>query len=130
MKDESTVSQEIQIQGPNFACILQRNNSGACIDETGRLVRYGLGNISKKQNDQIKSSDLIGITKIIVTPEMVGRELGIFTAIEVKKEAWNPEKKLDKRERAQQAFITWVKAMGGYAGFANSVDKLKEILAN
>lgn len=130
MKDESTVSQEIQIQAMNYSCNLMRNNSGACIDNTGRLVRYGLGNISKAQTAKIASSDLIGITKIVVTPEMVGQTLGIFTAVEVKKELWNPEKKLSGREKAQQAFINWVKANGGFAGFANGVDKLKEILAN
>lgn len=130
MKDESTVSQEIQIQAPHQQCILERNNSGACMDDTGRLVRYGLGNVSKKRTAQIASSDLIGITKIVVTPEMVGQTLGIFTAVEVKKELWNPEKKFTAREKAQQAYITWVKAMGGFAGFANSVDSLKKILAN
>lgn len=128
MKDESTVSQEIQIQGPHHACILMRNNSGACIDETGRLVRYGLGNDSKKRNEIFKSSDLIGITKIMITPEMVGQIVGVFTAVEVKKEAWNPEKKFDKRETAQFNFIKWVKDNGGFAGFANSINNLTEIL--
>lgn len=130
MKDESTVSQEIQIQAMHHKCNLMRNNSGACIDDTGRLVRYGLGNISKAQTALIASSDLIGITKIVITPEMVGQTVGIFTAVEVKREDWKEGKKFSGRERAQQAFIKWVKANGGFAGFANSVDKLKEILAN
>lgn len=128
MKDESTVSQEIQIQARHYECTLMRNNAGACVDNTGRLVRYGLGNLSKKQTEVFASSDLIGITKITVTPEMVGRTLGIFTAVEVKKEAWKPEKKLDKRETAQFNFINWVKAQGGIAFFANGVDKLKELV--
>lgn len=128
MKDEGTVSQEIQIQAPHHACILMRNNSGAAEDLTGRIVRYGLGNVSKQHSTRIKSSDLIGITKIVITPEMVGRTLGVFTAIEVKKEEWNENKKLDKRETAQLNFINWVKAQGGFAGFANKVDKLFEIL--
>jgi hypothetical protein len=130
MKDESTVSQEIQIQAMHHACNLMRNNSGACIDNTGRLVRYGLGNISKAQTALIASSDLIGITKVVVTQEMVGSTVGIFTAIEVKREDWKEDKKFSGRERAQQAFINWVKNNGGIASFCNSVDKLKEILAN
>lgn len=130
MKDESTVSQEIQIQARHYDCTLMRNNAGACIDNTGRLVRYGLGNLSKKQTEVFASSDLIGITKITVTPEMVGRTLGIFTAVEVKKEAWKPEKKLDKRETAQFNFINWVKAQGGIAFFANNIDKLNELKGN
>ena len=128
MKDESTVSQEIQIAARHDNCTLMRNNSGACIDDTGRLVRYGLGNISKKQTEKIKSSDLIGITKIVITPEMVGQTVGVFTAIEVKKECWKIDKKLDKRESAQNNFINWVKLQGGFAGFANSVESIKNIL--
>ena len=128
MKDENTVSQEVQIQARHYGCTLMRNNSGACIDDTGRLVRYGLGNVSKQQNSQIKSSDLIGITLVNITPDMVGQKVGIFTALEVKKEAWNPEKKLDKRETAQFNFIEWVKLNGGYANFIKDVDDLKDIL--
>jgi len=127
MKDESTVSQEIQIQARHYDCTLMRNNAGACIDNTGRLVRYGLGNLSKKQTEVFASSDLIGITKKVITPDMVGQTVGIFTAVEVKKEAWNPEKKLNPRETAQFNFINWVKTQGGYAFFANNIDKLNEL---
>ena len=128
MKDESQVQQEVQIQARHNNCTLMRNNSGALKDETGRLVRYGLGNVSKQQTEQIKSSDLIGITQVTITPEMVGRSIGVFTAIEVKKESWKMDKKLDKREQAQKNFIEWVLSLGGFAGFANSVDNLKQII--
>ena len=128
MKDESQVQQEIQVKAPHHNCTLMRNNQGACIDETGRLVRYGLGNTSKKRTELIASSDLIGITRVTITPDMVGQTVGIFTAVEVKKEAWNPNKKLDKREKAQKAFIDWVLSLGGYAGFANDIDNLNEII--
>lgn len=128
MKDESTVQQEVQIQGMYHSCTLMRNNSGACVDETGRLIRYGLGNVSKKHQENSASSDLIGITKVVITPDMVGKTLGVFTAIEVKKEDWNENKKLDKREQAQSNFITWVKSLGGFAGFCNDAIKLKDIL--
>lgn len=128
MKDESEVQQDILIQAPHHNCTLMRNNQGACIDETGRLVRYGLGNTSKKRTEVFASSDLIGITKVIITPEMVGETIGVFTAVEVKKEAWKSTKKLDKRETAQSNFIKWVLSLGGYAGFANSVDNLNEII--
>lgn len=128
MKDESTVQQEIQIEAKFYNCTLMRNNNGAMKDETGRVVRYGLGHISKKQNDSIKSSDLIGITKITITKDMVGEEIGVFTAIECKKEGWIEDKKFDKREVAQSNFIEFVKSMGGIAGFASSIDNLKDLL--
>jgi hypothetical protein len=124
---ESEVQQHIQIGAMHFDCTLMRNNSGALLDETGRPVRFGLGNVSKKHAENSKSSDLIGITTIIITPEMVGQKIGVFTAIEVKDENWNCQKKLDKHETAQFNFIQWVISKGGIAGFANSVDNLKQI---
>jgi hypothetical protein len=127
MKPESEVQQEIQIKAMHFKCTLMRNNSGSLIDKDGRPVRFGLGNISKQHNDKIKSSDLIGITEVVITQEMVGKTLGVFTAFECKEEAWKSNKKLDARETAQLAFINFVKAKGGIASFVNSVDELPKI---
>lgn len=129
MKDESTVQQEVQMSAMHFNCHLMRNNSGALKDDTGRVVRYGLGNVSRQHNDKIKSSDLIGFTKVVITPEMVGQTVAIFTAIECKKEGWSKVKsKLDDREEAQYAFIAWIRKNGGFADFIDVVDKLKNIL--
>lgn len=107
--------------------ILLRNNSGALPDSTGRVVRYGLGNISKKKNEEFKSSDYIAITPVLITPDMVGKTIGVFTAVEVKEENWtfNPK---DKREAAQKNFIDFVTARGGLAGFCNNVDTLLRII--
>lgn len=127
MKDESEVQQNISTQAMHHGCTLMRNNSGCLPNQDGTPVRYGLGNISKKRNKLIKSSDLIGITQVKITPEMVGQTIGVFTAIEVKKEAWSPNKKLDIDEKAQKAFIDWVRFLGGIAGFANSTESLKGI---
>jgi hypothetical protein len=127
MKDESTIQQEIQIEAVKYNCILMRNNCGCLLDADGRPVRYGLGNVSKQHQERIASSDLIGFTKVIITPDMVGKVLAIFTAIEVKKEDWNESKKLDKRETAQSNFINWIKNNGGVGGFCNCVNKLKDI---
>ncbi len=124
-KDESTVQQEIQIEAMKFNCTLMRNNSGACVDQTGRLIRYGLGHTSSKQ--AFNSSDLIGITTVTITPDMVGKTVGIFTAIEVKKEDWKCDKKLDAHEQKQFNFLEYVRSKGGIAAFANSVDNLKDI---
>lgn len=128
MKSESEISQLIQLEAPKYGCVLLRNNNGAFQDPTGRHVRFGLGNISKQHSETMKSSDQIGITTIIITPEMVGMRVGIFTAIEDKEEAWNPAKKLDKHEQAQKNFMDWVISRGGIAGFANSVDSFTNLL--
>lgn len=125
VKNEAEIQQLIQIEGPHHNCILMRNNSGAMKDETGRLVRYGLGNVSP--NQKIKSSDLIGITTIVVSQDMVGKTIGVFTAIEVKAENWKASLN-DKRESGQRNFIEWVKSRGGIAGICNSLDSFRSIL--
>lgn len=125
-KNEAEVQGEIQVVGPEHHTILMRNNSGALKDVTGRLVRYGLGNISKKQNDMIKSSDLIGVKTLVITEEMVGKMIGVITAVEVKEEGWTYHEK-DPRERAQKAFINFIKLRGGMAGFAQSVQDFKNL---
>ena len=124
MKREDEVQADIQKAAVADGCVLMRNNSGALKAQDGRMVRFGLGNVSKAHNERIKSSDLIGPTVITITPEMVGRKLAVLTACEVKEEGWvfNPK---DKREVAQKAFIDWVKALGGFAGFAASVEQFR-----
>lgn len=101
---------------------LWRNNNGACKDDTGRLIRYGIGNDSKKLNDLWKSSDLIGITPV----SWQGRTFGVFTAIEVKREGWRaPE---NDRDRAQMQFGLTVESMGGIFAFATcNEDYLKRV---
>lgn len=123
MKLESEIQQLILIEASKHGIKLERNNSGAMKDSTGRLVRYGLGNTSEIINSKLKSSDLIGITPIIVD----GVTYGIFTAIECKREGWvfNPK---DKREQAQMNYILNVIGRGGYAGFAQSVDDFLKIV--
>lgn len=123
--NESEIQQKIQIEGPYHNCQLLRNNSGALKNNRGEVVRYGLGNISSKHNKQMKSSDLIGFTTKVITPDMIGKTVAIFTAVEVKAEHFNTS---DERIIAQQNFINWVVRHGGIAGFAKSVDDFKVIL--
>lgn len=126
-KNESEVEQLIKIDAVQFGCFLMRNNSGSLNDKTGRAVRYGLGNDSPIRSAKIKSSDEIGFTKIVITPEMVGHTVAVFTAIEVKKPGWIFNAK-DKREAAQLVFINWIRAAGGIAGFASSIAEFRKIL--
>lgn len=100
---------------------LLRNNSGAFEDDTGRQVRFGLGNVSKKFNEHMKSSDLVGIESVIITADMVGQTIGRFYAVEAKPEEWKYTG--TAREEAQLKFIAKVNFMGGKAYFTNgSVD--------
>ena len=58
---------------------------------------------------------------------MVGKTIGIFTAIEFKREGWIFNTS-DEHEQAQLTFIEWVIARGGLAGFAASVDDVIKII--
>lgn len=125
--NEAELQQLVQIEASKRDCILLRNNSGAFKDETGRLIRFGLGNISSAYSEKIKSSDLIGFTLVRITPEMIGMTIPVFTAIEVKDPSWKLTNG-DKRAQAQNNFIQWVRAHGGIAGFVNSLENLRNLL--
>lgn len=123
MSSESVVQQNTRLEyAYNVpAGYLGRNNSGVmtAIDEkTGqkRIVRFGLGNDSKQMNDHIKSSDLIGSTPTLITPEMVGYYLGVFTAIECKPSGWKMTPG-DHRAAGQAKFHDIIRASCGFAGF-------------
>lgn len=120
---ESRASQEVKLRASQWKCKLFRNNSGALINpETGIPVRFGLGNISKKFNAQIKSSDEIGWTPVLITPEMAGKTIAVFTAFENKTPGFSIRESYREgsREAAQLKFINIVKEAGGIAGFTRS----------
>lgn len=102
---------------------LWRNNAGATTDETGRQIRYGLGNESAKFWKNWRSGDLVGITRMTIQPHHIGRTVGIFTMCEVKDSSWSPSRlnqPSNERERAQAACLTHVTSLGGIAGFVTS----------
>jgi hypothetical protein len=112
---ESTTQKKIRLAYAHAGVTLWRNNVGACFDERGNFIRYGLANETKQMNDHIKSSDLIGIKPVVITQEMVGQTIGQFIAIETKRSGWVYKGK--EREVAQLRFINLVKGLGGEAGF-------------
>ena len=125
--NEAPVQQRVRLEAPHLNCHLTRNNVGAAKDLSGRLIRYGLWNESKKMNEEIKSSDLMGATSIVITPEMVGRTVAVLTAIETKAEGWVYNEN-HKRSAAQMKFLQFVANIGGIAGFVNGTNQLKKIL--
>lgn len=100
--------------------VLFRNNIGVAIhfDKSGEkkyFVPYGVG----PQGGG--GSDSIGWTTKIVTPEMVGKPVAIFTAIETKR--------LEGEATSEQInFVKQVRAAGGYAGFANCREDARKIV--
>lgn len=120
--NESSVTKTIKSIAPLFKCMLFRNNVGLFhVLERGRkrVIKTGLCK---------GSSDLIGYTERIITPDMVGQKIAVFTAIEVKKEDWKVTKKLNEHENNQKIFLDKIKEGGGLAGFVNSIDSFKELV--
>lgn len=112
---EANRQQMVRLEAARKGVHLWRNNVGACTDENGNFIRYGLANDSKRLNDVIKSSDLIGIKSVFITPAMVGSTIGQFVAREVKREGWRYTG--TPREQAQLRFIELVCSKGGDAQF-------------
>ena len=66
-------------------------------------------------------SDLGGWLSVIITPDMVGRKIAIYTALEVKT-------KTGRIKKAQQKFIDLVRAAGGLAGVVRSPEEAEDLL--
>lgn len=124
---ESALTTEILAQLARGAVRLFRNNCGFGWQAVGtkkldngdmilrqpRLIRFGLFK---------GSADYIGWVSVTITPEMVGQTLAVFTAMEFKKTGGG------KRSQEQKNFIKAVKAAGGRAGFADSIEKARAII--
>lgn len=122
---ESPILTKIRVQASRLGARLFRNSTGQAwtgkvsrldsrriIIEEPRKVVYGLC---------VGGSDLIGWQPVKITASMVGKTIAVFVAVEVKvgKTATTD---------AQIAFIDAVRAAGGLAGIARSVEEAEEIL--
>lgn len=113
---EAGVQSAIRLEAAKKGVRLYRNNVGVLNDDTGRPVRYGLANDSPAINKVMKSSDLIGIRPVTITPAHIGQTIGQFVAREVKAPGWRYG--ASEREVAQLRFINLVASLGGDAAFA------------
>lgn len=82
---------------------------GDVVLSNARPVKYGLCE---------GSSDKIGWTQVVITQEMVGKKVAVFTAIEEKAEK-------GRATKIQNNFLAVVKNCGGIAILAKSLDDLK-----
>jgi hypothetical protein len=138
MANESLVRKQVLLTiGKSFLCRIFPNPRGnGVVGKTKRLdtgewlakgsrVEFGLNE---------GASDFIGIRSIEVTPDMVGKKVGLFMAIETKAPNWKPPTINDKqgwrRFVQQYHFIKMVRDLGGVAGFAMSGDDAEEFVFN
>ena len=91
---------------------LWRNNTGALVDQQGRFVRFGLCK---------GSSDLIGLSQVVIGPEHLGQTLALFTALEVKTAR-------GRLSEEQEKFLRLVQQLGGRAGVVRCLDDALQLL--
>jgi len=113
-KTEAAIMRAIQIAvSKQGDCRLLRNNVGVAVTESGSVIRFGLA---------VGSSDLIGWTPVIITEDMIGKQVAVFTSIEVKR---SPRQ---KPTQEQLNFLDAVKKAGGIALVACSVEEVLDAL--
>jgi hypothetical protein len=112
---EYSIQNAIRADAARHRVYLFRNNSGVLYNPDGTPVRFGLGNDSKRINDKLKSSDLIGFDSH-----------GRFISVECKPSDWRGAR--TDHERAQLAWINLVRQNNGIAGFASSLTEFRSIM--
>lgn len=128
MSSEAVVQQQVRLALARMGALVYRNNSGAYMDDNGRMVRYGLGNDSAQLNAVMKSPDLICVIPVVVQPHHVGRTFGLLGAVECKPTGWHMTPG-DKRALAQQKFIDIVKSAGGVGGIVSDPAQIYGIVS-
>jgi len=130
MKSEKRIEQEITLEAALHDCTLFKNNVGTAYRGTLMMlngkqvltnlqfIKYGLGGVKG-------SSDQIGVTKLKITQDMVGKDIGVFTAIEVKKDKYGAY----GATHEQKLFLQMVKDNGGIAFICDNADDVKDKLA-
>ena len=112
MKESEVAPQVKQILEAS-GCVIFRNNIG-CMKIGKRFVRYGVGGNG--------GADLIGFTPTRITPEMVGKTIAVFTAVETKRDVGG------RATEEQINFIKNAQAFGAIAGFARGWEDALDIV--
>ena len=111
---ETDLQQRIRLAlGTRSDLRLFRNQVGQLPDpRTGRPVQFGLAR---------GSADLIGWRTLVITPDMVGQRIAVFTSLEVKTTT-------GRLTPAQHAWLGAVRSAGGIGGVARSVTDALQII--
>jgi hypothetical protein len=104
---ESVIQHAARLRlGAEQGCAFWRNNVGVAefFNESGlQRVAYGLAE---------GSSDLVGIASLIITPDMVGKRVGRFTAFELKQIGGSTKKSRAEKQRMWRELVI---ELGGWA---------------
>jgi hypothetical protein len=110
--NESTTQREIRAKLGSMKLPFFRYQVGTFLTSEGAMVNIGVKGVS----------DLIGITPYTITPEDVGRTVGIFTALEVKKPRGG------RVSEEQKAFLRTVNRLGGIGAVVKSAADAESVV--
>ena len=123
--NEGGIQNTIRMFLSNIGVLNWRNNTGQAW--VGNAKKLPNGDVLIKNARPFRaglckgSSDIIGLTPVFITPDMLGKTIGVFTSIEVKT-------KTGRVTEEQQLFINTIKINGGFAGIARSTDDVDKII--
>lgn len=113
---ETKVWKEIMLALTNCRLFRNQRYKGQIVSNgkiTGAWADCGVGGDG--------GSDLIGFVPTVITPDMVGKTVAIFLAIETKV-------KKGRVAEEQKTFIAGVRSYGGIAGVARSVEDAEKLI--
>ncbi len=142
MSEANVLKRIMKTLSANGSRMFRNNNGEAWIGQSKRISKKGLyyceeGDVIVRfarrfiGGLECSSGDTVGWTPVVITPEMVGKKVAIFTNIEAKKDekkAIAASKSNGKHEKAQQKFDSAVRRDGGISGFAGSEDQALDIV--
>jgi len=101
---------------------VRKLDAGAVLLQAARPIALGFA----RPNGEpvVGTPDLIGWTSMLITPDMVGGRVAVYTAIETRRTTGG------RTSEDQKKFIAQVLKAGGIAGVANSPEAAKEIVAS
>lgn len=111
MTTEKQVERNLILEASKLGMILFKNEVGFAITKDGRPIHFGLCK---------GSSDLIGWKSIKITEDMVGKNLAVFCAVEVKKDKYGHY----RATKEQKRFIEAVLNAGGFGVVADCREDL------
>lgn len=131
---EQLATDQVRLRASELKSRVFRNNAGGCRDpQSGRMINFGLGNDGSKASKVLKFGDYIGFTPVLITPDMVGKTLAVFTNLEIKPDGdMNKTLQAASREGSRE-YYQWntcemVKAAGGFAGFVTNGKDVENVI--
>lgn len=123
MTSEKRIEQETMLRVQDFGGVVFKNNTGTAFrgekrTMNGKMILTNLQFI--KYGLDVGSADLIGVLPVTVTPDMVGKKIGVMLSIEMKKDKFGSYRATGE----QLQWMKFMKQMGAIAFVCDNPDDL------